>query len=108
MHVTKETTDFIDYADELISYGIYKKISTDDKIFSENNISTSYPEIKEYVKSIANGEKKKKEEKKLTYSHNNYFKAPTCRVDLNNVCGFVEDDNLLQNLVAMRFDLGKI
>mgnify|MGYP000396770330 CR=1 FL=1 len=50
----------------------------------------------------------KKEEKKLTYSHNNYFKAPTCRVDLNNVCGFVEDDNLLQNLVAMRFDLGKI
>lgn len=52
--------------------------------------------------------RKKKEEKKLTYSHNNYFKAPTCRVDLNNVCGFVEDDNLLQNLVAMRFDLGKI
>jgi len=107
-HNNSSDNDFIDYADELINYGIYKKISTDDKIFSENNISTSYSEIKEYVKSIANGEKKKKEEKKLTYSHNNYFKAPTCRVDLNNVCGFVEDDNLLQNLVAMRFDLGKI
>ena len=78
--------DFINYADELISYGIYKL----GGIFED-----VYPEICNSISIIINEEKKFLEGKNLTYSHNGYFKSAKSRYDLNKKMGFVEKNEVL-------------
>jgi len=77
--------DFINYSDELISYGIYKL----EEIFEE-----SYPKICDAISSIIEDEKSFLEKKKLTYSHNGYFKSAKSRYDLNKKMGFVEKNEV--------------
>jgi hypothetical protein len=78
--------DFINYSDELISYGIYKL---------NEIIEDSYPKICNSISSIIDDEKKFLEEKNLTYSHNGYFKSAKSRYDLNKAMGFVEKNEVL-------------
>ncbi|MEA2017661.1 MAG: AIPR family protein [Campylobacterota bacterium] len=73
--------DFINYADELISYGIYKL----GKDFEE-----AYSEVCNAIKDIIDEEKIFLEGKNLTYSHNGYFKSAKSRYDLNKKMDFIE------------------
>ncbi|RLA63360.1 MAG: hypothetical protein DRQ78_06975 [Epsilonproteobacteria bacterium] len=73
--------DFINYADELISYGIYKL---------EKDFEEAYSEVCNSIKDIIDEEKKFLEGKNLTYSHNGYFKSAKSRYDLNKKMDFIE------------------
>ena len=73
--------DFINYADELISYGIYKL---------EKDFEVAYFDICNSIKDIIDEEKKFLEGKNLTYSHNGYFKSANSRYDLNKKMDFIE------------------
>jgi hypothetical protein len=77
--------DFINYADELISYGIYKLQKDFEEAYSEICIS---------IKNIIDEEKEFLEGKKLTYSHNGYFKSAKSRYDLNKRMEFVEKNEI--------------
>jgi hypothetical protein len=76
-----EKNDFIKYADELISYGLYKL---------GENLEDGYPKIFNAIKDIVDEEKEFLGEKGLTYSHNGYFKSSKSRYDLNKKMGFIE------------------
>ena len=78
--------DFINYADELISYGVYKL---------GENYESSYRKICDSIRSIIDNEKEFLEGKNLTYSHNGYFKSAKSRYDLNKEMGFVEKNEVL-------------
>lgn len=78
--------DFINYADELISYGIYK-LSEDFEI--------AYQKICTAISDIIDNEKKFLAGKHLTYSHNGYFKSAKSRYDLNKRMDFVEKNEVL-------------
>lgn len=78
--------DFINYADELISYGIYK--------LGEDN-EEAYLKVCSAINNIINEEKTFLNEKKLTYSHNGYFKSAKSRYDLNKEMSFIEKNEAL-------------
>jgi hypothetical protein len=77
----KYHNDLILYADELISYGIYKL---------NDDYEKSYHKIYETLIKLTEKEKKLFTEKGITYSHNSYFKSAKSKYDLNNELGFIE------------------
>ena len=77
----KYHNDLILYADELISYGIYKL---------NDDYEKSYNKIYETLIKLTEKEKKLFTEKGITYSHNSYFKSVKSKYDLNNELGFIE------------------
>ncbi|KFL33155.1 MULTISPECIES: AIPR family protein [unclassified Sulfurospirillum] len=76
--------DFVNYADELISYGLYKL---------NEDFQNSYDKVCQAIKEITETEKQLFENKSLTYSHNGYFKSSKSRYDLNNKLDLVENSN---------------
>ena len=72
--------DFILFADELISYGLYK-MDTDRE--------DDYQKVCEALKNNINNEKEFLEKKGITYSHSSYFKSSKSRYDLNRNLEFV-------------------
>jgi len=80
-----DKNDFIKYADELISYGLYKL---------KENFEKAYPEIYNAIKDISDEEKIFLEGKDLTYSHNGYFKSAKSRYDLNKKMGFIDKNQV--------------
>lgn len=75
-------SDFINYADELISYGLYKL---------EGELEKNYEKVCKTIKEITEEEKKFLEKKSLTYSHNGYFKSSKSRYDLNKKLNLAEN-----------------
>ena len=73
--------DFINYADELLSYGLYKL---------EEDFESGYPKVCDAISEIIEEEQIFLTTKNLTYSHNGYFKSSKSRYDLNKKMGFVE------------------
>jgi len=73
--------DFINYADELLSYGLYKL---------EEDFESGYPKVCAAISKIIKEEQNFLSTKNLTYSHNGYFKSSKSRYDLNKKMGFVE------------------
>jgi hypothetical protein len=82
---TIDKNDFVKYADELISYGLYKL---------EENFEEEYPKIFGAIKNIIDEEKIFLEKKGLTYSHNGYFKSSKSRYDLNKKMDFIEKNGV--------------
>lgn len=78
--------DFINYSDELISYGMYKL---------DGDFESSYTQICNAISSIIEEEKQFLKGKNLTYSHNGYFKSAKSRYDLNKKMSFVEKNEAL-------------
>lgn len=76
----KYDNDLILYADELISYGIYKL---------NDDYEKSYHKIYETLIKLTEKEKKLFTEKGFTYSHNSYFKSAKSKYDLNNELGVI-------------------
>jgi len=79
------SSDFVLYADELLSYGLYKKnVKTDADFLS------AYDEIYNAIEENVSTEKKLLESNGKNYSHNGYFKSSKCRYDLNQKLNFIE------------------
>jgi hypothetical protein len=76
------------YADELISYGIYKEIKENG--FTQN-FENEYKKVNEYVYEIVTNEKEKYEKQKKPFSIASYFKKPQCRIDYNEKIDFLEE-----------------
>lgn len=83
-------SDFINYADEIISYGLYKL--GDD---FENN----YNEVCKKLKVIIETEKGFLASKNLAYSHNGYFKSSKSRINLNEQFGWTDKNEVYAEIV---------
>jgi hypothetical protein len=91
-YATEETPDFIQHADELLSYGIYKYIFSGEDNDDKTNLESVYKKVFDAINGISNTHKEKLTEAGKTYSHNNYFKSSQSRVDLNNKFNWFEAD----------------
>ncbi|CAA6803212.1 MAG: Unknown protein [uncultured Sulfurovum sp.] len=77
-------SDFINYADELLSYGLYKLDPLGE------DFESTYPKVCAAISKIVQEEQVFLGTKNLTYSHNGYFKSSKSRYDLNKIMKFVE------------------
>ena len=85
-----KTSDYINNADELISYGLYKLTTNDNE--------DGYQTICSSIEKIVDEEKQLLKDNGYTYSHNTYFKNAKSRYDLNRKLGFVSrDEGLLSS-----------
>ncbi len=76
------------YSDELIAYGIYNEIKSNDltQIF-ENE----YKKVNEYIYEIIENEREKYDKQHKPFSIASYFKKPQCRIDYNEKIDLLED-----------------
>ena len=82
--------DFIEHTDEIITYGIYKKL-IEDKTFTKTDISTAYEDVVTTIKTLIDNEKMQRKRRGVEYSHNIYFKSSKSRVDYNTACDLIEE-----------------
>ena len=95
----EEIDDFIFYADEFMSYGIYKYIQKNSQFDTyELNIKDTYNKIFDALSRTVRNEKERLLKLDLTYSHNEYFKSEKALNDLNEMMVFIESDNKIENL----------
>jgi len=91
------------YSDELMTYGIYKFIGTDLKLYdNSNNLLEAYNETARTIEIEIQKNKKELESIDKTFSFNGYFKKPKCRYDFNLQQNIIEDNDLLENLKLIR------
>lgn len=76
------------YADELIAYGIYNEINSND---ISQNFENEYKKVNENIHKIIENEKKKYEKQNKPFSIASYFKKPQCRIDYNDKIELLED-----------------
>ena len=76
------------YSDELIAYGVYNEIKSNDltQIF-ENE----YKKVNEYIYEIIENEREKYDKQHKPFSIASYFKKPQCRIDYNEKIDLLED-----------------
>ena len=98
-YIKEEIEDFIFYADEFMSYGIYKLLKKNElfKTF-EPLLGEYYHEIFDTIKAIVENEKVRLNSLDMTYSHNEYFKSERAVSDLNEKMSFAETENKIENL----------
>jgi hypothetical protein len=96
--------DFVDYADELFAYGIYRLLEQKQilGLINDNAILLqAYEEIFKNINSNVIIEKDKKVSQEQTYSHNSYFKSAKCRIDLNECLNWSERENIVNHLKSL-------
>ena len=92
--------DFVFYADEIISYGIYRLLKKDNKIETyEEELEKNYNEVFEALKNIVDKEKEKSIQKGSTYSQNDYFKSERLVEDLNEELELSESSTKFEDLI---------
>jgi hypothetical protein len=89
--------DYINHCDELLSYGIYKSLSS-DTITSEK-IDHTYETVRKMIEKIVDEEKKRRSNINHTYSHSSYFKSAQCRIDFNREANITETYDLIDTLL---------
>ncbi|MEA3457601.1 MAG: AIPR family protein [Candidatus Thermoplasmatota archaeon] len=97
-----DTDDFLEHSDELLSYGVYKYLMTNQSDFSQNDIEDGYKYAVDIVRKNVLDEKDRREQTGVTYSHSSYFKSAQCRIDYNKVAGISETYNLVEKLIDKR------
>lgn len=91
--------DFINYADELICYSIYKQIGFSFSKYDDvSNLDKAYNEAIKLIDNILQSEKLKYNKAGKNFSYNSYFKKPQCRLDYNNKTGLIENESLVEYL----------
>jgi len=96
--------DFIEHTDEIITYGIYKKLK-ELKNISEKIIADEYGEVIIIIQDIIKNEKNGREQQGIEYSHNIYFKSSKSRIDYNTNCKIVEEYDIPKKLIG--FQIGE-
>ncbi len=94
--------DFLEHSDELLSYGIFKYIMSNQLDFSQENIEHGYDYAVDIIKKNVDEEKRNREEKGETYSHSSYFKSAQCRIDYNKVANISETYDLFDKLLVKK------
>jgi AIPR protein len=89
--------DFIKYADELLSYGIYKHLNN-DFINIESKLDTSYNVVLSVIKSIVNEELFVYTSDGRAFSYNSFFKNTKCRILYNSKANILENEDILSTL----------
>ena len=98
-YIKEEIEDFIFYADEFMSYGIYKLLKKNELLKTfEPLLGEYYHEIFDTIKAIVESEKVRLNALDMTYSHNEYFKSERAVSDLNEKMSFCETENKIENL----------
>lgn len=92
--------DFLEYSDEILSYGIYKYIMANQLSFSQENIEKGYNIAIIIIRKNVYDEKRKREGMKETYSHSSYFKSSQCRIDYNTAANISETYDLIEKLLV--------
>ncbi len=95
--------DFINYADELLCYAIYKAVdSASYSDYKEETLKNVYKKSLENIESILKNEKDKYDKAGKNFSYNSYFKKPQCRIDYNNLVGILENQSIIDYLMSKR------
>lgn len=92
-YASQHTPDFVQHADELLSYGMYKKfINSNQAAFdmSITDLDQTYSEVFNNIEKISSTHNAKLSQAGKTYSHNNYFKSAQSRIDLNGAFNWFE------------------
>ena len=98
-YIKEDIEDFIFYADEFMSYGIYKLLKKNELLKTfEPLLGEYYHEIFDTIKAIVENEKVRLNALDMTYSHNEYFKSERAVSDLNEKMSFCETENKIENL----------
>ncbi len=99
------TNDFIEHSDELLAYGIFKKITIENKPFSDTTIEEAYADVFDTIENIVKEEKEKRKQRSETYSHNSYFKSSKCRIDYDTKKDIIETHDLIAHLLKLQICL---
>jgi hypothetical protein len=92
--------DFIKYADELLSYGIYKNLNNNfDNI--ESKLDASYEFAFNIVESIVNEELAIYTSEKKAFSYNSFFKNTKCRILYNAKLNILENEDIISLLKSI-------
>lgn len=90
------------YADELMSYGIYKYLqglgNNLNLYIDEAKLKDAYNDTLFTIEKIVNNDKNAHEQIGRTFSYNAYFKKPKSKVDFNNEKNILESDTLFEDL----------
>ncbi len=99
----KNDAQFIAYADELITYGVYKIIDPDlNKIDDHTALDQAYIKSYETIEKIVQENIQSHKDANKTFSYPGYFKRPKSKVDFNNALGIIEDEDLVHELMTKR------
>lgn len=79
--------EFLSSADELICYGIQKKISNEELEFSDENLEKAYSYAFLTTKKAVEKTMNEYNSKKAAFSYNNFFKNPKCRIVYDELAG---------------------
>ncbi|MFH1613112.1 MAG: AIPR family protein [bacterium] len=101
--INLEKNEFLVYADELISYGIYKYIGTQLEKYSDTEIlNKAYLDTLETINTIVENDKAAHKVAGKTFSFNAYFKKSKSKIDFNSVKGIMESDTLFEDIKNIR------
>lgn len=95
--------EFLAYADELMSYGVYKAIGAELSAYSDTNrLAQAYKTALMTIRQIVNEDRRQHEEQGRVFSYTVYFKKAKCRVDYNTNQNIIESDGLIDSLLHIR------
>ena len=95
--------DFIAYSDELLCYGIYKKIGINLVDYNDSDkLNRAYKDSVAVINETLTGEKSESAKAGKKFSYNSYFKKPQCRLDFNKKIDILENDSLIESLMKIR------
>jgi len=94
--------DFINYADELLCYSIYKEINSPYSAYTEDVFKKAYNKALGDIEFILKTEKGKYDKAGKNFSYNSYFKKPQCRIDYNNMNGILENESIIDYLMSRK------
>lgn len=95
--------EFLLYADELMSYGIYKYIGTQlDNYNDDVLLKKAYQDSFITIDKIIERDKEAHKKVAKTFSFNAYFKKPKCKVDFDSEKSLIESDTLFEDIKNIR------
>ncbi len=95
----RSTNEIVNFADELLCYGIYKIIGKNwDNYTNHAILETAYDESLQRIILITEADKQMHELQGKNFYYNTYFKRPKSRVDYNREANLLESETLIDEL----------
>lgn len=99
MRGTKED-EFIEHINELLVYGIYKKIEGNLKLeLAREELAEAYEHAYEIIRANLFAKKDSYDKEGKIFSYNGYFKKSACKYDYNQKANLSENENLIDDLL---------
>lgn len=98
-----KSEEFIDHINELLAYGIYKKLENNMSLTAEpNELLKAYNYAYKIIGKIVEDAIRLHTENNKVFSYNGYFKKAVCRYDYNRKARIQENENLIEELMNKR------